>query len=672
MATLKPSLAFAGLGAMGFGMASHLLKSGFQVIGYDIYQPSVDKLVAAGGKGAQSPRDAVKNVDFLICMVAIIGHAKTLLFDHEQGAVTAMPKGATILMCSTVAPADINDLVGLFHDSGRSDIRLIDCPVSGGSGRAANGTLSIFASGVDPDLDSAQPILDCMSTRLYHIPGGLGGGSKAKLIHQIFAGVQIAMSSEAMSLAAQAGLNTQDAFERLKKGDGSSWMFENRVPPMLDRTTPPYSAIAIIKKDVKIITKTCREEKFPLPILERAEALYDEASAAGWDREDDCVLVRLFLPSQPELVVQQAGSYKPSKGSTLTISDIEIMLISVHLVGMSEAMQFCEHLGIETDLMFDIVSNAAGASAVFSKYFTQMQKGSWSLRSVPKAKELLRSLIRNAPLAGMAALPVNQDAYGCLGKLPPEIRRKIYKYALKGDVIVVFTDPHMSFAHQQKSTPALLRASRVIFLESQPILDQSVVMIHHFEFSSYFQAPVAYKEIRLEHFRHINDIDIVVEIKAPELRTRIISYSENQWHMEGFPWRQFLKHFQGTSFARNKCTVDFSTVVEEIDFMPLSTAILRGPFGFLLRSLVSFQTTIIRFINIEEKGSPIGPHLVRKTINVAGIQRYLESTLGPCEKITENKQSEDQESQVGVVTLEFKPYKFHQDEKRVRALGGRL
>ena len=89
-----------------------------------------------------------------------------------------------------------------------------------------------------------------MSSKLYTVPGGLGGGSKTKLIHQIFAGVNIAMASEAMGLAAAAGLNTHQAFEELKNSEGDSWMFRNRVPHMLDPNLPPYSAINIIAKDV--------------------------------------------------------------------------------------------------------------------------------------------------------------------------------------------------------------------------------------------------------------------------------------------------------------------------------------------------------------------------------------------------------------------------------------
>ena len=252
----KPSVAFAGLGAMGFGMAINLLKCGYQVTGYDVYQPTLDRFVTEGGKSANTPSKAAEHADFFICMVVNAEQAGNVLFDEHTGACLTLPNQATILMCSTVAPADID---GFKKDLGRvrrTDLRLIDCPVSGGAARAANGTLSIFAAGQEADLVHANQILECMSSKLYNIPGGLGGGSKAKLIHQIFAGVNIAMASEAMGLAAAAGLNTQEAFDYLKKSDGNSWMFSNRVPHMLDPSLPPYSAINIIAKDV-VSLNTC-------------------------------------------------------------------------------------------------------------------------------------------------------------------------------------------------------------------------------------------------------------------------------------------------------------------------------------------------------------------------------------------------------------------------------
>lgn len=393
MTSAKPKIAFAGLGAMGYGMACHLLKWGFPIIGYDVYEPCMERFVAEGGTSATSPREAAKDVDFLICMVANSVQATPLLFDPDAGAVVSLPQHATILMCSTVAPAYIAEITRRLADMGRSDIRLIDSPVSGGAGRAADGTLSIFSSGKDSDLDNAYAILECMSGKLYRIPGGLGSGSKAKLIHQIFAGVNIAMASEAMGLAAAAGLNTRETFDELKQSEGNSWMFTHRVPPMLDPNHSPYSAITIIAKDVGIITSTSRAFKFPLPLLSTSEQLYMTGMSAGWGKEDDCAMVRLYLPGRPDLVVQQAGSFAGSQNPAVSVSDIKDLMVGVHLAVSAEAMSFCERLGVVNDLMYDIVNNAAGASNVLTKAYAPMGRRGWSLKSVPDANQIRDRLV---------------------------------------------------------------------------------------------------------------------------------------------------------------------------------------------------------------------------------------------------------------------------------------
>ena len=210
-----------------------------------------------------------------------------------------------------------------------------------------------------------------------------------KLIHQIFAGVHIAMASEAMGLAAMAGLDTKKVYDEICSGDGASWMFANRVPFMLSRGLGRYSAVDIIAKDVGIITSTAREHGFPLPMVGTAEQLYLSAIIKGWGAEDDCVVVRLYLPdSMPGLVMERAGvaTSGGTEGgggeSVISLFDIQDLMVGVHLATMSEAMAFCEKLEIDAELMYDIVSNAAGASKVYGKYFGEMKKAGWGLKGM--------------------------------------------------------------------------------------------------------------------------------------------------------------------------------------------------------------------------------------------------------------------------------------------------
>ena len=132
---------------------------------------------------------------------------------------------------------------------------------------------------------------------------------------------------------------------------------------------------------------------FPLPMLSVAEQLYTTAISAGWGKEDDCVMTRLYLPNRPDLVMEQANSSKTSESPQLQFDDIKFLLIGVHLAVISEAMSFCEKLGIDTDIMFDIVGNAAGSSVMFATSFKDMQKEDWSLRAVPNANLVRYQLV---------------------------------------------------------------------------------------------------------------------------------------------------------------------------------------------------------------------------------------------------------------------------------------
>lgn len=96
--------------------------------------------------------------------------------------------------------------------------------------------------------------------------------------------------------------------------------------------------------------------------------------------------MRLYLRGEGredlvERLAGEGGVEGLGKGE-VGVDDIRNLMIGVHLAVLSEAMTFCEKIGVSTDLIYDIVSNAAGSSAAFVKHFAEMQKGKWSLRSV--------------------------------------------------------------------------------------------------------------------------------------------------------------------------------------------------------------------------------------------------------------------------------------------------
>ena len=171
-----------------------------------------------------------------------------------MGFFLALEKNVTFLVCSTVAATDIKGVEEGLREVGREDVLLVDCPVSGGPRRAADGTLSIMTGGSEAAVESGRALLEVMagSGKLYLVDGGLGAGSNMKMLHQVLAGVHILAASEAMGFAARLGLDLEQVREAVVRSSSAySWMFENRTPRMLKREfVPGASALTIILKDV--------------------------------------------------------------------------------------------------------------------------------------------------------------------------------------------------------------------------------------------------------------------------------------------------------------------------------------------------------------------------------------------------------------------------------------
>jgi 3-hydroxyisobutyrate dehydrogenase len=253
----KPAIGFAGLGAMGFGMATHLVKSGYPVTGFDVWQPTLDKFSSAGGTPSNNLASSAKDKAFYVVMVATAQQAQSALFESEEGGIVkALPKDAVLLLCSTVPSAYAQSVEKQLKEVGREDIHFIDAPVSGGAIRAADGTLSIMAGGSSAALEKGKWLLEELSapSKLFIVEGGIGAGSNMKMVHQVLAAIQILAVSEAFGFAARLGLNGKEVREKVIQSRGWSWMFENRsVRTLSEDYFPGASAVTIIMKDVVCI-----------------------------------------------------------------------------------------------------------------------------------------------------------------------------------------------------------------------------------------------------------------------------------------------------------------------------------------------------------------------------------------------------------------------------------
>jgi len=283
-------IGFIGLGAMGMGMAKSLLRAGFTVQGYDINPAAVTAFTEVGGRGATTVAEAANGADLLIVVVLNADQVTDVLFGKGDAA-QALPKGGIVLLCSTVSPTFAQQTSSKLAELG---LLMLDTPISGGTARAAEGKLSMMIAGPDAEIAKAQPVLDAMAANIYRMGTEPGMGSTMKLVNQILAGSHIALAAEAMAFGVRAGLDPQQIYEVISNSAGASFMFQNRVPHMLDNDYTPHSAVEIWVKDLDIVLETGKEMRFPLFFTALAHQLFVSASAAGHGRLDDAAVVKVF------------------------------------------------------------------------------------------------------------------------------------------------------------------------------------------------------------------------------------------------------------------------------------------------------------------------------------------------------------------------------------------
>ena len=293
-----------GLGSMGLGIAGSLLREGFAVVGCDVTAQARAAFLSQGGRVADSPQLAADGADVVISVVVNAAQTEGVLFG-PGGAVAALAPGAVILSCATMAPDAARDFENRAHALGLS---YIDAPISGGALRAAAGEMTIMASGKADAFEKARPVLSCIAAKVYELGDSAGTGAAFKIVNQLLAGVHIAAACEAITFAKAMGLDIARVYEVITASAGNSWMFENRVPHILEGDYAPRSAVDIFTKDLGIVTNIGCGLKFPTPIASMAMQMFVMTAAAGMGRDDDASVARM--------IANLAGLELPGKTET--------------------------------------------------------------------------------------------------------------------------------------------------------------------------------------------------------------------------------------------------------------------------------------------------------------------------------------------------------------------
>ncbi len=277
-----------GLGIMGRPMALNVLKAGFAVTAWNrSANARLDEVIAAGAARAASPREVAERANVVITNVTDSPDVEAVILG-EQGVLQGARPGTIVIDNSTISPDVTRAIAARLKER---DVALLDAPVSGGERGAIEGTLSIMVGGEAWALKKVRPVLEAMGKRIVHC-GPSGAGQTVKLCNQVIVGLHNLAMSEALVLAAKAGISVDRMLEAVSAGAAGSWALSNLAPRVLKRDFAPGFKIGLQQKDLKLALEAGRSARAPLPGTALVHQLYTALEAAGLADEGNQALVK--------------------------------------------------------------------------------------------------------------------------------------------------------------------------------------------------------------------------------------------------------------------------------------------------------------------------------------------------------------------------------------------
>lgn len=283
------NILFIGIGEMGFGMAKNILvKNGSLSIWNRTKDKShVKELINMGAVFADCLELSAKAADFICFNLTADAAVKSVadrLFD-------SIGPNTILIDFSTISPESAKELNSRFLEKGAF---YLDCPVSGGSAGAVEGSLTIMAGGDENAYKAALPLLG-MCGKNIECMGNSGLGQSAKLINQLLTWVNQAVVCEAMLLAKHSGMELAPLYKVLSTSWGRSWMLERSVEKyIIPENYDSPSGVELMVKDFNLIMKMAESVGCVIPIAAKAKEIYDQAMDEGFAKKDPSVVIEVM------------------------------------------------------------------------------------------------------------------------------------------------------------------------------------------------------------------------------------------------------------------------------------------------------------------------------------------------------------------------------------------
>lgn len=281
------SVAFIGLGVMGYPMAGHLAAAGHNVVVYNRTLSKAQQWVDQhGGRWATSPAEAATAADIVFSCVGNDDDVRQVLCG-DQGALSTMRPGS-VLVDHTTASAELAR--ELYQAAARVEVGFLDAPVSGGQAGAENGQLTIMVGGDQTPFDFAEPVMHAYA-RACRLLGKSGAGQLCKMVNQVCIAGVLQGLAEALNFGSRAGLDMPAVIDVISKGAAQSWQMDNRAATMLRGEYAFGFAVDWMRKDLAIVLAEAEKCGADMTVTRLVDSYYREVQALGGQRWDTSSLM---------------------------------------------------------------------------------------------------------------------------------------------------------------------------------------------------------------------------------------------------------------------------------------------------------------------------------------------------------------------------------------------
>jgi len=282
----NPTIGFVGLGIMGKPMARNLIKAGYPLVVHNRSRGVVEELSKEGAQTATNPQEVAARSEVVITMLPDSPDVE-LVYAGEQGIFAGAKEGRLLIDMSSISPIVARKLA---QQAEKQGCDMLDAPVSGGEAGAIAGALSIMIGGKALAVERAMPIFQVLGKNIVHV-GDAGAGQVTKAANQMVVGTTIAIVSEALVLAAKAGVDPAKVRQALLGGFAQSKILEAHGQKMLERNFKPGFRIRLHEKDMKIALGTGAEYGVPLMVTSEVAQMMTAMRSMGNGDLDHSALV---------------------------------------------------------------------------------------------------------------------------------------------------------------------------------------------------------------------------------------------------------------------------------------------------------------------------------------------------------------------------------------------